>query len=118
MRLGIFTAVSALVLMTLLSAFPQVITSSDRGNTADHMAFTRELADNAAKLDALKSQHDAMASQLSDVPIKIARIEERLDLLGRMVYAILGGIFALLAKEIWAAMQTIRSKRSANGDGG
>lgn len=118
MRLGIFVGVAALVLITLLSAFPQVVTSADQGsNTTEHLEFTREITETATKLDALQKQHEAMATQFSTVPEKIARIEERLDLLGRMVWAILGGIFALLAKEIWGAMKIIRSRRT-NGNGG
>ena len=117
MKLGGFVAVAVLVLVTLVSAFPQVVSRDGRegrsANTEDHMSYTRELAVHSAKLDVLKSQHDEMGN----LPERMARIEERLDVLGRMVYAILGGIFALLAKEIWAAMRSLRSRKFAN-DGG
>ena len=116
MRLGIFVGAATLVLITLLSAFPQVLAAPDmQGNTADHMTFTRELAADAAKLDALRDQHDDMATRFSTIPERIARIEERLDLLGRMVWAILGGILALLAKEIWDGMRILRNRKNGNG---
>jgi hypothetical protein len=117
MRLGALLAVAVLVLVTLVTAFPQVVERSEplgrSVNTQDHMDFTRELADHSAKLDALKSQHDAMVA----LPERMARIEERLDVIGRMVWALLGGIFALLAKEIWSGMRAIRSRKYANGGG-
>jgi hypothetical protein len=115
MKLGGFIAVALLVLVTLVCAFPQVVSHETRegrsANTDDHMDFTRQLADHSAKLDVLKSQHDATTA----LPERMARIEERLDVLGRMVFGILGGIFALLAKEIWAGMQSLRSRRFAAG---
>ena len=117
MKLGGFVAVAVLVLVTLVSAFPQVVSRDERpgrsANTEDHMAYTRELAEHSAKLDVLKTQHDAMIA----IPERIARIEERLDVLGRMVWSILGGIFALLTKEIWAAMRSLRSRKFADNGG-
>lgn len=106
-------AVAALVLVTLVTAFPQVIDRPETRsvNTQDHMDFTRELAEHSAKLDSLKAQHDAMVG----LPERMARIEERLDVIGRMVWALLGGIFALLAKEVWSGMRSLRSRRSNGG---
>lgn len=107
MRLGILIASAVLVLVTLVSAFPQTFsTQNDRDNTADHMAFTRELADHSAKLDTLAKQHEAMAG----LPERMVRIEERLDLMGRMIFAALAGIFALIGKEVWAGMRALRSR--------
>ena len=107
---------AVLVLVTLVTAFPQVIERPEPGrsvNTQDHMDFTRELAEHSAKLDSLKAQHDAMVG----LPERMARIEERLDVIGRMVWALLGGIFALLAKEVWSGMKTLNARRAANGGG-
>lgn len=116
MRLGALLAVAALVLVTLVAAFPQVSSPVSEGrsaNTQDHMDFTRELAEHNAKLDTLKAQHDSMVL----LPERIARIEERLEVIGRMVWALLGGIFALLAKEIWSGMRNLRSRKYSNGGG-
>ncbi len=113
MRLGGFAAITLLVLIVLVEAFPQVVESRS-SNIEDHMTFTRELATQAAQLDTLKSQYAAVA----DLPVRMARIEERLDIMVRMVWALLGGMFALLGKEAWAAMKALRSRRYANGDSG
>ncbi len=122
MRLGALIAVVILVLVTLVDVFPQVIRSSDADaataegrsiNMQDHMNFTRELAAQGTQLGVLKSQHDAMAG----LPERIARIEERLDTLGRMIYATLGGILSLLLKEVWTGMKSLRSRRMSNGAG-
>lgn len=116
MRLGMLLAVNFLVLATLVSSFSQTFSRDEpyqqpfermvRTNTDDHMSFTRELADHSAKLDTLKSQHDAM----SDVPVRMARIEERLDLLGQITWTILVGIAGLIAKEIWYGIRALRRK--------
>lgn len=76
----------------------------------DHMSFTRELAEQGAKIDTLQKQHDAMAA----VPEKLARVEERLDIMTRMVYAILGGVFMLLVKETLVALRSIRARKPAS----
>lgn len=119
MRLGIFVGIAVLVLITLVSAFPQVIASSDlQTNTADHMTFTREIASAESKLDALQRQHEEMARRFGEMPEKMARIEERMDLLSRMVLASLGGILALLVKEVMALIRSVRNRRNGNdGDG-
>jgi hypothetical protein len=49
------------------------------------------------------------------VPERMARVEERLDNLVRMVYAILGGVFTLLLKELWGAMQAVRNRGKYSG---
>ena len=114
MRLGMLLAVNFLVLATLVSSFSQTFSRDEpyqqpfermvRTNTDDHMSFTRELADHSAKLDTLKSQHDAM----SDVPVRMARIEERLDLLGQITWTILVGIAGLIGKEIWYGIRALK----------
>lgn len=114
MRLSIFLALVILVLATLVSALPQVYTAraaqDERSNIADHMAFTKGLAEESAKLEALKDQHNAMAGQFSVIPVKIARIEERLDMMVRMVWGILAGILGLLVKEVVLAIRSIRGR--------
>ncbi len=112
MRLAGLVAITTLVLVTLVSALPQVIATQSRdgersSNMEDHFSFTKELADHGAKLDILQRQHEAMAR----LPERLARVEERIDGLVKMVYAILGGVFALLLKEIWSAMRAIRGRR-------
>jgi hypothetical protein len=121
MRLGVLLAVGCLVLVTLVSSFSQTFqggyqpTVSDiQSNTDAHIGFNRELADHSAKLDALKAQHDAM----SDLPIRMARIEERLEVQGQMVWAILAGVLGLIGKEIWAALRSLRNRRPAENGGG
>jgi hypothetical protein len=116
MRLGGLIAVVVLVLVTLVQAFPQVQGDqvSSGSNIADHMGFNRELADHAAKLDTLKSQQSAVA----DLPVRMARIEERLDLLSRMIYSLLVGVFMLLARELWGALRFFRSRMTNVSGGG
>ncbi len=117
MRLGILLAVATLVLVTLVTAFPQVAATAIDGrsaNTQDHMDFTRELAEHSAKLDTLKAQHDAMSS----LPERITRIEERLDVVGKMIWAILAGIAALLSKEAVALARSIRRLAPASRNNG
>ena len=104
MRLGVIAASALLVLVTLVTAFSQVMGRQESSNIQDHMAFTRELAAHAADLNTLKTQHD----KLGALPERMVRIEERLDLMGRMVWAILAGIAALLFKEAVALARSIR----------
>ena len=113
MRLGGFVAVAMLVLVTLASSFSQTFQRDKTyqqpvlaGNIEDHMAFTRELADHSAKLDALKNQHDAMA----DLPVRMARIEERLNVMQQMVWAILAGILGLIGKEVWSGIRALSGR--------
>jgi hypothetical protein len=115
MRLGILLAVAALVLVTLVTAFPQVVDSRGRSaNTDDHMEYTRELAAYGVRLDALEKQQQTLIS----LPERMARIETRLDTFGWMIFAVLGGVFTLLSKEVWGAVKALNSRRVANGGGG
>jgi len=114
MRLSILFAVTALVVLTLVAAFPQVVgpglqSQSSADNTREHLAFARELERNSTELSNLKAEYN----ELRLLPERMARIEERLDLLNRMVYAVLGGILALLLKEMWLAFRSLN--RSRNG---
>jgi hypothetical protein len=114
MRLSILFAVTALVVLTLVAAFPQVVgpglqSQSSADNTREHLAFARELERNSTELANLKAEYN----ELRLLPERMARIEERLDLLNRMVYAVLGGILALLLKEMWLAFRSLN--RSRNG---
>jgi hypothetical protein len=103
MRLGGFVAVTILVLVVLVNAFPQTFTR-EKDNIDAHMNFTAKLAEHSVKLEAMNG-----------VPERMARIEERLDGLGRMVWGILAGIAALLGKEVWSEMRALRTRRLANG---
>ena len=111
-----------LAFITLATSFPLVIASGSQGggqalvetrssNMEDHLAFTRELAEQGTRLDVLAQQHAAMIN----LPERMARVEERLDNLVRMAYALLGGVFALLLKELWSSMQSIRSRKAYAG---
>ncbi len=113
MRLGALMAVTILVLVTLVSAFPQVVSTQDsaRANIEDHMTFTRELAAQSVKLSNLEEQHRAMLG----VPAQLAVMEERLTLYGRMILAILAAVFTLLAKEMWNTIKSVMT-RSQNKD--
>lgn len=106
MRLVGFLAVTVLVLAVLVSAFPQTFTR-EKDNIDAHMGFTRELAEHAAKLEAV-----------TGMPERMARIEERLSVLGWMVWGILAGVGALLSKELGAAVRSVRTRRTANGSAG
>ena len=114
MRLVIFLAITLLSLATLVSAFSQVVaTMPDNGrsvNIQDHMMFNRQLATHEARLVVLDRQDAALVM----LPERMARIEEKIIMFGRMIYAILAGVFALLAKEVWSGMQSIRSGRKSS----
>jgi hypothetical protein len=117
-KLAILAGVTLVVLATLATSFPIVIAAQNQAddrpssaNVQDHMTFTREIAEQGTKLDLLSQQHEAMVH----VPERMARVEERLDNLVRMVYAILGGVFTLLLKELWAAMQAVRNRGRYSG---
>lgn len=109
-------AITILVLVTLVSAFPQVARLADTAsevrseNMQDHMTFTRELAEQGTRLDTLRAQHDAM----SGLPERMARMETKLELLVVMIYAILMGVGGLLFKEVWGFLKARRPRR-ANG---
>jgi len=77
------------------------------------MGFNRELADHAAKLDTLRTQQ----ASLEDMPVRMARIEERLAIMSSMIYSLLVGVFGLLAKEVWGAVQMLRSRLGSAGAG-
>lgn len=113
MKLAILIGVSVLVLATMATSFPVVIAAQGQAesatNVSDHMMFTREIAEQKAKLDVVRDQYQSMTG----VPERIARVEERLVILVQMVYALLVGVFGLLFKELWGAMQTLRG-RGAN----
>jgi hypothetical protein len=114
MRLGALVSVAILVLVTLVDAFPQVQADRASGsNVSDHMGFNRELADHAAKLDTLRTQQ----ASLEDMPVRMARIEERLAIMSSMIYSLLVGVFGLLAKEVWGAVQMLRSRLGSAGAG-
>lgn len=116
-KLAILAGVTILVLATLATSFPIIVAAQNRvmerfssdersSNIADHMTFTRELAEQGTKLELLAQQHQA----LMGVSEKVARIEERLDNVIRMVYAILGGVAGLLFKELWGAILATRNR--------
>jgi hypothetical protein len=112
-KFAILAGAALLVLVTLATSFPLVVAAQSRmedrsANMEDHLIFTRELAQQGAKLETLAQQHQTMIQ----VPERLARVEERLDNLVKMVYATLGGVFALLLKELWVAMTALRSRRS------
>jgi hypothetical protein len=115
MKLIGLALVTTIVLVTLIQLFPAVLIAQasyhtpmdDRANVDDHMAFTRQLAEHGTKLEVLSQEYGTMIR----VPEQIARLEERVDNLVRMVYALLGGVFALLIKELWATMRALGSRR-------
>ena len=116
MKLTGLVAMTMLVLLSLISTFPLLITAQTRveersANMEDHMAFTSKLAEQGEKLNTLERQHEAMAR----LPERMARMEERIDGLVRMVYAILGGVFTLLVKEAWNALRVVQRRRSPTG---
>ena len=118
-----------IVLVVLVTSFSAIIlqaqpetqaqASESRINTEAHMVFTRQLA---AQESLLATMHEQIAA-LSQIPERQARFEERLDNMVRMVYAILGGVFTLLVKEIGALFRYIKgrnfggpTKRRQRGD--
>lgn len=116
MKIAGLVAITTLLLITLISTFPLLISAQSRmedrsSNIQDHFSFTKELAEHGAKLDTLQRQHEAMVK----MPERMARMEERIDGLVRMVYGILGGVFALLAKEAWNAMRAVQRRRPTLG---
>lgn len=116
MRLGVFLAVTCLALVTLVDAFPQVVSgvpsyAGRSANTDDHMIFTRELTRQGTKLENLEEQQKSLLV----LPVQFARMEERMVLYGRMILAVLGCVCTLVAKEVWGGMKSLRNKKS-NGD--
>lgn len=116
MKIAGLVAITTLLLITLISTFPLLISAQSRmedrsSNIQDHFSFTKELAEHGAKLDTLQRQHEAMVK----MPERMARMEERIDGLVRMVYGILGGVFTLLAKEAWNAMRAVQRRRPTLG---
>ena len=111
MRLGGLLAVLILVLVTLVQALPetfQASTQEARDNTRNHMAFTGQLAAHEAELGTLERQYNSVAN----LPERMARIEERLELMGKMMFAVLTGILALIGKEAWFALRSLRHPRN------
>ena len=93
MRLALLIGVTILVLVTLVWAVPQI----QESNTSDHMQFTRDISGQEAQLGALQTS----VEQMRVIPERMARIEERLDFMGRLLFALLAGVFGLLFKESW-----------------
>ena len=115
LKLASLAGVALLVLVTLATSFPLLVDAQGRieersANMDDHMIFTRDSAQQGAEINALQDQQRAMA----EVPAKLARLEERIDNQSRMIYAILGGILALLLKELWGSIQSIRARKPAS----
>lgn len=93
MRLAALIGTAVLVLGTLLLAVPQI----QESNTEDHMQFTREISSHQARIVALETS----VAEMRSIPERMARIEERLDLMGKLLFGMLAGVFGLLFKELW-----------------
>jgi hypothetical protein len=118
MRLLSAVAATVLVLVVLATTFPAAIVAQrgayltlDDYNTRDHIEFAKELAKQGADIEALRDQSKPMTL----VPERVARIEERLDNIVKIVYAILGGVGALLLKELGWLLKTIKVRKGEAG---
>lgn len=102
MKNAILIGAAAFVLMTLTSAVPQM----QESNIADHMQFTRDSSSQEARIGGLEES----VAEMRIIPERMARIEERLDLMGKLLFGLLTGIFGLLFKELWGMARALSRK--------